>query len=372
MLGEPITWIGDAPSAEDLAGGRRRRGRGGTRRAPPPRFGDREGRGGRGSAATARTPRPNGERTRTRTASGIRPSSRASARTRPAEPPSRARRASAVRRGRAAVHRGRGHSRSTGEQPARPSMPLRRRPPAARKSRAARTPATQPRAQARAPRRDRGPAPVGLGDHVPAFLRKTTAHHGRARADSTLLRWVALSRRPSLGYLRGHGSLTTHRPQQILADLWAAAGGDRRRSRASRSTGDEPALPSSFRVGAAAQASDRGVGAGGSRDPRGSAADAAQTVAVDMRHAAVEFRSERYMRIAGKPPAPPWDKIAGVYRTGDGRWVRLHTNFPHHRDGMLKLLGCDYEREAVQAALLEVAGRDSSRRPPPRRGSSPP
>jgi crotonobetainyl-CoA:carnitine CoA-transferase CaiB-like acyl-CoA transferase len=32
--------------------------------------------------------------------------------------------------------------------------------------------------------------------------------------------------------------------------------------------------------------------------------------------------------------------------------VRLHTNFPHHREGMLKLLGCAYDREAVQAALL--------------------
>ena len=91
-----------------------------------------------------------------------------------------------------------------------------------------------------------------------------------------------------------------------------------------------------------------------------------------MRHAAIEFRSERYMRIAGKPPGPVWDKIAGVYRTGDGRYVRLHTNFPHHRDGMLKLLGCAYEREAVQAALAEVGGARSSRRRPPKPGSSPP
>ena len=77
-----------------------------------------------------------------------------------------------------------------------------------------------------------------------------------------------------------------------------------------------------------------------------------QTVTVDMRHAAVEVRSERYMRIDGKPPGPAWDKIAGIYATSDGRKVRLHTNFPHHRDGILKLLGCDYAREAVQAALL--------------------
>jgi crotonobetainyl-CoA:carnitine CoA-transferase CaiB-like acyl-CoA transferase len=59
------------------------------------------------------------------------------------------------------------------------------------------------------------------------------------------------------------------------------------------------------------------------------------------------------MRLDGKPPGQAWDKIAGVYRTGDDRRVRLHTNFPHHRDGMLKLLGCAYERAAVQAALLK-------------------
>ena len=37
----------------------------------------------------------------------------------------------------------------------------------------------------------------------------------------------------------------------------------------------------------------------------------------------------------------------------DGRFVRLHTNFPHHRDGMLKLLGAEYTRlsEAMIARL---------------------
>ena len=59
------------------------------------------------------------------------------------------------------------------------------------------------------------------------------------------------------------------------------------------------------------------------------------------------------MRLDGKARGSAWDRIAGVYRTGDGRHVRLHTNFPHHRDGMLKLFACAYEREAVEAALLE-------------------
>jgi crotonobetainyl-CoA:carnitine CoA-transferase CaiB-like acyl-CoA transferase len=70
-----------------------------------------------------------------------------------------------------------------------------------------------------------------------------------------------------------------------------------------------------------------------------------------------------------QPPKELWDKIAGLYRCGDGRWVRLHTNFPHHRDGVLKLLGCDYSREAVQRALDGWQAEDS-RRPPPRPGWS--
>src|SRR5439155_9118267 len=46
MLGAPVTWIGDPPSPEDLAGGRRGRGRGG-RGARPPSSGGYEARGGR-------------------------------------------------------------------------------------------------------------------------------------------------------------------------------------------------------------------------------------------------------------------------------------------------------------------------------------
>jgi len=70
-----------------------------------------------------------------------------------------------------------------------------------------------------------------------------------------------------------------------------------------------------------------------------------------MRHAGIEFRSERYLRLDGKPPHEHRDKTVGVYRTGDGRWIRLHTNLPHHRAGTLKLLGADYDRASVQRAI---------------------
>jgi len=71
-----------------------------------------------------------------------------------------------------------------------------------------------------------------------------------------------------------------------------------------------------------------------------------------MRHAAAEFRSERYLEVDGKPAPELWDAIAGNYQTRDNRRVRLHTNFPAHRDGMLELLNCAHDRIDVQKALL--------------------
>jgi crotonobetainyl-CoA:carnitine CoA-transferase CaiB-like acyl-CoA transferase len=115
-------------------------------------------------------------------------------------------------------------------------------------------------------------------------------------------------------------------------------------------SGADPALPSSFRIGEAAQASIAALGlaAASLHAARGGAM---QRVAVAMDDAAAEFHSERYLRIGDTPPADPWDAIAGAYPTRDGV-VRLHTNFPHHRDGILKLLGCANDRAAVAAALL--------------------
>ncbi|MFZ1103234.1 MAG: CoA transferase, partial [Hyphomicrobiaceae bacterium] len=140
-------------------------------------------------------------------------------------------------------------------------------------------------------------------------------------------------------------------PDRVLANLWAVGGGEEAALGRVALTGADPVLPSSFKVGTVAQATIAAAGLAAAEVWR-LRTGREQTVAVDMRHAAMEFRSERYMRLDGRPPGPAWDKIAGVYATGDGRKVRLHTNFPHHRDGILRLLGCAYDREAVQRALL--------------------
>ena len=142
--------------------------------------------------------------------------------------------------------------------------------------------------------------------------------------------------------------------REILLDIWTSAGGEPSALEALTLTGDEAQLPSSFRVAAAAQVGLAASGLAAAEIWRLRSGEA-QQVTVDMRHAVVECRSERYLRLDDKPPPPAWDAIAGVYKVRDG-FVRLHTNFPHHRDAVCKVLDCVPEREAVQAALMQWDG----------------
>ncbi|HBK04721.1 MAG TPA: carnitine dehydratase [Acetobacteraceae bacterium] len=140
-----------------------------------------------------------------------------------------------------------------------------------------------------------------------------------------------------------------------LADLWSSAGLPADALDDVVLTGSDPVLPSSFAVGTAAQVTvaASALAAATLWRQRGGRR---QSVSVDMRHAAIEFLSEHFARVEGEAPEDPWDKIAGTYQCGDGRWVRLHTNFPHHRAGILRILGCDYDRQAVATALTSWTG----------------
>lgn len=146
-------------------------------------------------------------------------------------------------------------------------------------------------------------------------------------------------------------------PVDILSDIWTSAGGDAAALARVRLTGEEPQIPSSFRVAVAGQTTIAAAGLAATEIWRLRSGEA-QDVTVDMRHAVVECRSERYLRLDDKPPPPAWDAIAGVYTTGDNRFVRCHTNFRHHRDAVCKVLGCAPEREKVQAALMQWKGED--------------
>ena len=141
-------------------------------------------------------------------------------------------------------------------------------------------------------------------------------------------------------------------PQLALAALWRDA--ELAPEALARATleGTEPALPSSFAVGTAAQVSAAAAALAATEIGR-ARNGLVQTIAVEMRHAALEACA--YFTLDGQR-GEVWDKLAGLYRCGAG-WVRLHTNFAHHRDGVLRLLGLpegpDTPREAVAAALLQ-------------------
>jgi crotonobetainyl-CoA:carnitine CoA-transferase CaiB-like acyl-CoA transferase len=141
-------------------------------------------------------------------------------------------------------------------------------------------------------------------------------------------------------------------PREILADIWTSAGGEPSALDRVTLSGEEPQLPSSFRVAAAAQAGVAATAMAAAQIWQMRSGQS-QGIAVEMRHAVVECRSERYLRVDGKPPPPAWDAIAGVYKTRDARFVRLHTNFSHHRDAVCQVLNCKPERDDVQAALLQ-------------------
>jgi crotonobetainyl-CoA:carnitine CoA-transferase CaiB-like acyl-CoA transferase len=136
-------------------------------------------------------------------------------------------------------------------------------------------------------------------------------------------------------------------PAEALAALWTLAG--LRAMPPVTLTGADPCQPSTFAIGTAALAAIGATGAAAAaiHAARGGGA---QGVAVDIAHALTEFHSERHMRVAGFA-AHEWDAIAGLYRCGDGRWIRLHTNHEHHRDAVLRVLGCANDRAAVTAAL---------------------
>jgi crotonobetainyl-CoA:carnitine CoA-transferase CaiB-like acyl-CoA transferase len=142
-----------------------------------------------------------------------------------------------------------------------------------------------------------------------------------------------------------------------LADLWSRAGCAPQALERATLSGVDPILPTDFKIGTAASATIAATGLAASeiwrqRTGRG------QTVAVDLRAAVAAFRSERYLEVVGDPTLSRRDPVFGFYRAGDGRWIQIHSNLPHHRAGALSLLGCEGTREAVEAAVAKWTAAD--------------
>ena len=144
-------------------------------------------------------------------------------------------------------------------------------------------------------------------------------------------------------------------PPGVLADLWALSGLDPAALSHAVLTGLDPVMPSSFAVGTAAQTTIAAAALAACElgHVRG---QARQTVSVDMTHAALECTG--WFSLNGKVPEM-WDKFSGAYRCADG-WVRIHTNFAHHREGALRLMGLDAAtatRADAEAVMLTRSAR---------------
>jgi crotonobetainyl-CoA:carnitine CoA-transferase CaiB-like acyl-CoA transferase len=142
-----------------------------------------------------------------------------------------------------------------------------------------------------------------------------------------------------------------------LQNLWRLAGGEAEVLDRVTLTGADPILPTDFKIGTAASAVIAATGLAATeiwrlRTGRG------QSVAVDLRAAVAAFRSERYLRAESQPDIHRRDPIFGFYQTGDGRWIQVHSNMPHHREGALKLLGCEGTRESVEGAVAKWTAED--------------
>ncbi|GAA3531622.1 CoA transferase [Amycolatopsis ultiminotia] len=138
--------------------------------------------------------------------------------------------------------------------------------------------------------------------------------------------------------------------QDALAGVWRTLTGDSPPE--ATLTGDESVLPGPFRVPAAAAASVAAATLAAAELLRVRGIEPG-TVAVDARHAAAAFGSERLLRVDGRPGPSPWGSIAGDFRAADG-WVKLHCNYPRHEAAVCWALGVPAVREAVAKA---VAGK---------------
>ena len=144
--------------------------------------------------------------------------------------------------------------------------------------------------------------------------------------------------------------MSTMTPELALKHIWMTAQCDPTALRSVSLPGTDPGLPSVYRVGALAQATIAASGLAAAEYHR-LRTGRRQHVTVEMRRALASFRSERYLRIDDGPPPALRDPVMGFYATRDGRWIQLHTNFPHHLEGVLKVLGCANDRAAVAEAI---------------------
>jgi crotonobetainyl-CoA:carnitine CoA-transferase CaiB-like acyl-CoA transferase len=142
-----------------------------------------------------------------------------------------------------------------------------------------------------------------------------------------------------------------------LRSTWLAIGGDEHALARAHVTGSDPVLPSNFRIGSAAAAAI-GSSSLAAAEVHAARTGCTQDMTVDVRHAAVAFRSEQHARVDGVAPGEIWSPYSRFYRAADGRYIQLHTNFPQHLERALAVLGAPADVDAIAAAVARREGAE--------------
>src|SRR5438309_3107737 len=127
----------------------------------------------------------------------------------------------------------------------------------------------------------------------------------------------------------------------MLGTAWAALSGEPEQLPLVRVAGEDAGLlPSRLPCTSAVLAAVSASGLAVSALTAARTGSAPPPVALDAEHVALAARSERYAAPAGSvPPRELFAPLSRFWRTADG-WLRLHTNYPWHRERALRVLGC--------------------------------
>ena len=142
----------------------------------------------------------------------------------------------------------------------------------------------------------------------------------------------------------------------MLEQLWQAVGGPEVELRV---VGSPPVrqLPSTLPVAEAAVAFvGAALRAAVALDdqPRGSAE-------LDAEHVGAAVRSERLLRLDGKPFGDGFAPLSKWWRSADG-WIRTHANYPWHRAALSRALDGATEHDQIGAALGQLTGLEAEQR----------
>ena len=137
-----------------------------------------------------------------------------------------------------------------------------------------------------------------------------------------------------------------------LAGLWSGLKGEPGMTEGVRFTGSG-SVPARFPVTALAAASTAAVGVAVAELCEAAGLPRPEVV-VDRARSLTWFG--RVNRPIGWTPAEG-NGLTGMYRTADDRWIRMQMNYRRHRTAVLGALGCEADRDSVEAALAKLTAQ---------------